>query len=141
MPVKSVIGLKARGSGAAVGLSMRLTRAALAALAMPILLAAAPDRGRAAEDKGPTFEIVFRGGAIEPKRLEVPAKTEFQLQIRNEEDAAAEFESVQLHKEKVVPPHGKSVVVIRSLEPGEYDVFDDFHPGSTAVIVAKPASP
>ena len=71
-------------------------------------------------------------------RLEVPAKTRFRLEIRNEDDTPAEFESVELHKEKVLAPHSQTVMVIRTLDPGEYDFFDDFHPGAApAKLVAK----
>ena len=107
-----------------------------AALAALFTMAAAAPAG--AEDEGPTFQIVFKGGAIEPKRLEVPAGTRFRLEIRNEDDTPAEFESVELHKEKVLAPRSQTVMVIRTLDPGEYDFFDDFHPGSApAVLVAK----
>lgn len=109
---------------------------ALAAAALVAGLAAAAPAW--AEDEEPTFQIVFKGGVISPLRLEVPAKTRFRLEIANEDDTAAEFESVELHKEKVLAPHAKTVMVIRTLDPGEYNFFDDFHPGSPqAVLVAK----
>ena len=106
-----------------------------AALAAMLVLSA----GAAwAEGEEPTFQIVFKGGAIAPLRLEVPAKTRFRLQIRNEDDAPAEFESVELHKEKVLAPHSQTVMVIRTLDAGEYSFFDDFHPNAApAVLVAK----
>jgi hypothetical protein len=91
-----------------------------------------------AEGEEPTFQIVFKGGVIAPLRLEVPAKTRFRLEIRNEDDAPAEFESVELHKEKVLAPHSQTVMVIRTLDAGEYNFFDDFHPNAApAVLVAK----
>ena len=112
-------------------------RAAQATAAAAVLLAVvAPARAQAAEE--PTFQIVFKGGVIAPLRLEVPAKTRFRLEIKNEDDTPAEFESVELHKEKVLAPHSETVMVIRTLDPGEYDFFDDFHPGAaSAVLVAK----
>ncbi|RBP12211.1 cupredoxin-like protein [Roseiarcus fermentans] len=113
-------------------------RATLAATLAALFAAAAAAAPAGAEDEGPTFQIVFKGGAIEPKRLEVPARTRFRLEISNEDDTAAEFESVELHKEKVLAPRSKTVMVIRTLDPGEYDFFDDFHPGAAAaVLVAK----
>ena len=113
-------------------------RRALAAGAASILLAAAASAPVRADDEEPTFHITFKGGVIDPLRLEVPAKTRFRLEIRNEDDTPAEFESVELHKEKVLAPHADTVMVIRTLDPGEYDFFDDFHPGSPqAVLVAK----
>ncbi len=114
-----------------------MTRATAAAALAAIIAAAAPAALRA-EDEDPTFHIVFKGGVIQPMRLEVPAKTRFRLEIRNEDDTPAEFESVELHKEKVLAPHSQTVMVIRTLDPGEYDFFDDFHPGSApAKLVAK----
>jgi len=106
-----------------------------AALTVVLVLSAG---AASAEGDEPTFQIVFKGGAIAPLRLEVPAKTRFRLQIRNEDDAPAEFESVELHKEKVLAPHSETVMVIRTLDAGEYSFFDDFHPNAApAVLVAK----
>ncbi len=114
-----------------------MTRAR-AAMAVAVLLAAAASIRGWAGDEGPTFRIVFKNGVIDPLRLEVPAKTRFRLEIVNEDDAPAEFESVELHKEKVLAPKSQTVMVIRTLDPGEYNFFDDFHPGSApAVLVAK----
>jgi hypothetical protein len=113
-----------------------MTRAWAAAAAAILLALAAPAPAGADED--PTFHITFKGGVINPLRLEVPAKTRFRLEIKNEDDTPAEFESVELHKEKVLAPHSETVMVIRTLDAGEYDFFDDFHPGSPqAVLVAK----
>jgi hypothetical protein len=114
-------------------------RAALAAMLALVAGAALFVAGAAwAEGEEPTFQIVFKGGAISPLRLEVPAKTRFRLEIHNEDDAPAEFESVELHKEKVLAPHSQTVMVIRTLDAGEYNFFDDFHPNAApAVLVAK----
>jgi hypothetical protein len=49
-----------------------------------------------------------------------------------------EFESHELRKEKVVPPQSEGSLIIRSLAPGTYPFFDDFHPkGTRAFLVAK----
>jgi hypothetical protein len=86
----------------------------------------------------PSFKIDFKDGAVAPTRLEVPASTRFVLVLTNSGTTPAEFESVELHKEKVLAPGVTSTLVFRSLDPGEYDFFDDFHPGRpTAVLVAK----
>jgi hypothetical protein len=100
------------------------------------LLAAAPAASRAEDE--PTFRIEFRDGAISPLRIEVPAKTRFRLELVNAGETPAEFESIELRKEKVLAPKSESVMVIRTLDPGEYAFFDDFHPGAPpAVLVAK----
>lgn len=89
-------------------------------------------------DDEPTFRIEFKDGLISPMRLDVPAKTRIRLELVNLGDMPAEFESLELRKERVVAPHSETVMVIRTLDPGEYPFFDDFHPGAApAVLVAK----
>jgi hypothetical protein len=91
----------------------------------------------AAEDM-PTFRIEMNNGAIDPLHLEVPANRPFKLEIHNAGTTPAEFESLELRKEKVLGPKVKSFMVIRRLPPGEYKFFDDFHPGSPqAVLISK----
>lgn len=94
--------------------------------------------GPAAAEDDPVFRIEFKDGAVTPKRLEVPANRRIALELHNVGTTPAEFESVQLRKEKVLAPGTSSVLVIRTLDPGEYDFFDDFHPGTpSAVLVAN----
>jgi len=110
-------------------------RPMLFAVAAAILLAG-PGVGRTQED--PVFRIEFKDGAVTPRRLEVPANRRFVLELRNAGETPAEFESRELRKEKVLAPGTTSVLVIRTLDPGEYDFFDDFHPDAPpAVLVAK----
>jgi hypothetical protein len=97
-------------------------------------LAAAP--ALAGDD--PTFRLEFNDGAIKPLRLEVPANTRFRLELKNSGKTPAEFESKELKKEKVLAAESETVLVIRTLDPGEYAFFDDFHPDAPqAVLVAK----
>ena len=86
----------------------------------------------------PVFTIEFKDGKVAPERLEVPANQRFQLQLVNSGETPAEFESNELHKEKVLAPKSSSILVFRTLDPGEYPFFDDFHPDAPkAVLVAK----
>lgn len=103
--------------------------------ALVLLALAAPHAARAEE---PTFQVVFENGKIAPLRIEVPAKTRIRLELINKGDSPAEFESKPLRLEKVLAPHSQSVLVIRTLDPGEYKFFDDFHPDAPpAVVVAR----
>jgi hypothetical protein len=110
-------------------LALRLTAAlSLAAFA------SAPLRA----DDAPSFTLEFHDGKVSPLRVEVPANTRFTLELRNTGDTPAEFESAELRKEKVLSPNSTSILVFRTLDPGEYQFFDDFHPDAPkAVIVAK----
>jgi hypothetical protein len=86
----------------------------------------------------PVFAIEMKDGAIKPLRLEVPANRAFKIELHNMGTTPAEFESVELHREKVLAPQSSSFIVFKNLSPGEYKVFDDFHPDAPqAVLVAK----
>lgn len=89
-------------------------------------------------DDSPTFVIDLKDGAITPPSLEVPANAQFTLELRNSGSSPAEFESIELRKEKVLGPGANSFIVIRRLDPGEYRFFDDFHPGMPpATLIAR----
>jgi len=109
----------------------------LAAFFCLLVLSAAPLPAARAEDAA-TFRIEFSDGQMEPRRLEVPANKRLEIELVNKGQSPAEFESKQLRKEKVLAPGAATTLVIRGLDPGEYDFFDDFHPDSPpAVLVAK----
>jgi hypothetical protein len=113
---------------------MSLTdRRLLLAAAVALLLSA--NSGRAADE--PTFSLEFKDGTLSPQRLEVPAKTRFRLELKNSGTTPAEFESDELKKEKVLAPGSTSSLIFRSLDPGEYPFFDDFHPKARGTLVAK----
>jgi hypothetical protein len=106
-----------------------VTALAIACLAFAGLPALADD---------PTFKIELKDGVITPLELEVPANTRIRLEVSNTGTTPAEFESVELKKEKVIAPGNSSVVVIRNLDPGSYDFFDEFHMDKPhAKIIAK----
>ena len=99
-----------------------------------LIVAAMPAR---AEDL-PTFKVEMKDGVITPLRLEVPANKPFKIEIHNTGTTPAEFESLELRKEKVVAPGAVSFVVIKRVSKGEYKFFDDFHPNTPQVtVVAK----
>lgn len=81
----------------------------------------------ASADELMTFKLEIKDGVFTPLTIEVPAKTRIKIEITNAGKSAAEFESVELRKEKVLGPGVTSFVVIAPLRPGEYPFFDDFH--------------
>lgn len=78
-------------------------------------------------DELKTFKLEIKDGVFTPLNIEVPAKTKIKIEITNTGKTAAEFESTELRKEKVLGPGVTSFVVIAPLRPGEYPFFDDFH--------------
>lgn len=86
----------------------------------------------------PVFRIEFKDGVVTPLRLEVPANKPFKIELHNTGKTPAEFESIELRREKVLAAESTSFIVIRRLDPGEYKFFDDFHPDAPqALLVAK----
>jgi high-affinity iron transporter len=82
--------------------------------------------------------LVFHNHRFEPDRIEVPAGSKFQLKVKNTDDTADEFESVDLNREKLVTPGQTITVFLGPLSPGEYKFFGDFHQDTAqGVLVAK----
>jgi plastocyanin len=96
-----------------------------------LLLAAAP---AAADDSA---SLTIRNHRFEPSTISVKAGTKIKLTVHNAQSEAAEFESSELNREKVVPPGSSVTVYVGPLEPGSYGFFDDFHQATTGQIVAK----
>jgi hypothetical protein len=115
----------------------RQWRGAMVGLCAAVAAAVVAMPASAAEDM-PTFSIEFKDGTIAPVRLEVPANRPFKIELHNTGDTPAEFESTELHLEKVLAPQSSSSLVIRRLSGGEHKFFDDFHPEAPqAVLIAK----
>jgi high-affinity iron transporter len=82
--------------------------------------------------------LVFHNHRFEPDRIQVPAGAKFQLKVKNTDDTADEFESVDLNREKLVAPGQTITVFLGPLTPGEYKFFGDFHQDTAqGVLVAK----
>jgi high-affinity iron transporter len=82
--------------------------------------------------------LVFHNHRFEPDRIQVPANVKFQLHVKNTDDTADEFESVDLNREKLVAPGQTITVFLGPLPPGEYKFFGDFHQDTAqGVLVAK----
>jgi plastocyanin len=105
-------------------------------LALAGLLAVAAFGSAQAADPAPVA-ISIRDHQFVPAEVTVPAGAKVELQIRNEQATAAEFESNQMRREKVIPPGGTVSVYIGPLNPGRYEFFDDFHPATRGAVVAR----
>ncbi len=69
-----------------------------------------------------------------PSEVQIPAGVKVKLVVRNENSTASEFESTQLHREKVVPPGQEITVYVGPLKAGRYEFFDDFNPKTRVAI-------
>jgi hypothetical protein len=95
----------------------------VAAFAMASGVAAGP--GRAQE---PIFTLTIKGHEFSPGQIEIPANVKVKLAVKNEDPTPEEFESTELHREKVIPGGQEGFVFIGPLSPGIYEFFGDFNP-------------
>ena len=85
-----------------------------------------------------TVELRAAGGTFEPLRLVVPAGTPFRIKVTNREKIPVEFESFELHRERVVQPGETITVKMPALAAGSYKFLDDFNEKTPqGEIVAK----
>lgn len=93
--------------------------------------------GSAAFADVPSFPITLRNNQFVPSEIEVPAGVRVQLVVRNQNPIASEFESTQLHREKVVTAGQEIAVFVGPLDPGSYEFFDDLHPQTRGHLIVK----
>jgi hypothetical protein len=79
----------------------------------------------------PSYTLTLKDHKFTPAELQVPANQKFTLRVVNQDSTPAEFESHELHREKVVTGGGHIIVAVGPLKPGTYEFFDDFHERET----------
>jgi plastocyanin len=113
--------------------AIRSRRSLLAAtvLASAMVLAVVPAR---AEDIV-TLSLTIKDRHFEPAELHAPAGKPIAFRVKNLDSVACEFESGEMHFEKVIPAGAEANVRVRPLQPGRYNFFDDFHRETQGVLV------
>lgn len=97
-----------------------------------LLAAASPVRADV-----PSFPISLKDNQFVPGEIQVPAGAKVKLVVRNNNQTPSEFESNQLHREKIVAPGQEITVFVGPLDPGSYEFFDDFHPQTRGHLIVK----
>ena len=93
--------------------------------------------GFSASTADQSASITKSGHKFSPSTVTVKAGEKVALSITNAGSDAAEFESSELNREKVIQP-GKTVTIyVGPLAPGSYPFFDDFDSAASGTIVAK----
>ncbi len=85
----------------------------------------------------PSFSISLKNNQFVPSEVQIPAGAKVKLVVRNDNQTASEFESNQLHREKIVGPGQEITVFVGPLDPGSYEFFDDLHPQTRGHLVVK----
>lgn len=79
----------------------------------------------------PEHRLTLLNHAFDPQTLTIPAGQKIKLILANRDASAAEFESDDLRREKIIPAKGEVVMYVGPLDPGSYAFFDDFHHDTT----------
>jgi len=112
--------------------------ARLHVLLMPLLALVVTMKAAWADDPF-VVELVAKDGRFQPAKLIVPSARKIKIVIRNEGNGPMEFESLDLHKEKVLTAGARSFVIIAPLRPGSYEFVDEFHPDTgRGQIIVRP---
>lgn len=81
-----------------------------------------------AQAEMPAYTLTIRNHHFQPTELQVPAGQKFKVIVVNQDPTPEEFESTDMHREKIVVGGSKITVYIGPLPPGTYTFFGDFHP-------------
>lgn len=85
------------------------------------------------------FDILLKDHLFTPTTLYLPAGEKVKLVIHNQDPTPEEFESFSLNREKVILGHGKGVVFVGPLQPGEHQFIGEYNPDSArGLIVVLP---
>jgi Cupredoxin-like domain len=105
-------------------------------LAVALLASAAQlfSRGASAED-AVALSLTIKDRKFEPAELHAPAGRPLEIHVTNLNAVPSEFESGDLHFEKIVPVGKEAVIHVRPQQPGRYIFFDDFHREAQGALV------
>jgi plastocyanin len=81
--------------------------------------------------------ISIKDHKFDPPELRAPAGKAITLTVKNLDPIAAEFESKELHVEKVIAAKGQGLIRIRPQKPGRYNFVDDFHQDTQGTLVVE----
>jgi hypothetical protein len=82
-----------------------------------------------------TLSITLQNHQFLPAELHAPPDKQLAIHVKNLNDIVSEFESSDLHFEKIVPVGSEVVVYVHPLKPGRYNFFDDFHHATQGYLI------
>ena len=94
-------------------------------VAAVLALALAPGVALAQE---PSFLITIKDHKFDPAEIVIPVNTKVKLVVKNADATPEEFDSKDLHREKVIPAGQEGVIFIGPLKAGTYKFIGEFNP-------------
>ena len=91
--------------------------------------------GAAHADDAVKLSITIKDQKFDPAELHAPPGKTIQIEVKNLNPIVSEFESADLHFEKIVPSGSQASVYVRPLQPGKYNFYDDFHHATQGYLI------
>jgi hypothetical protein len=113
----------------------RNNRALLLLPLLALVAAFAMLASAARADDTVTLSITIKDHKFDPPELHAPPGKPIAIHVKNLDTIVSEFESSDLHFEKIVPVGAEGVVFVRPQQPGRYGFFDDFHRDTQGILV------
>ncbi len=86
----------------------------------------------------PEFRVVIKDHKFSPTEITIPANTKVILIVDNQDATPEEFESHEMHREKIIAGNKTGKIRIGPLKPGSYPFFGEFHEDTAqGVVIAK----
>jgi Cupredoxin-like domain len=82
-----------------------------------------------------SLSLTIKDHKFEPAELHAPPGRALEIHVRNLNTIPSEFESSDLHVEKIIPVGKEAVVHVRPQQPGRYNFLDDFHRETQGVLI------
>ena len=111
----------------------RSGRVFLPSLFLAAVLALTANPARA--DDAVKLSITIKDQKFDPAELHAPPGRTIAIEVKNLNPIVSEFESADLHFEKIVPAGSQAVVYVRPLQAGRYNFYDDFHHATQGYLV------
>jgi hypothetical protein len=91
--------------------------------------------GVARSQDAASLSISIKDHKFDPAELHAPPGQPIAIHIKNLNPIVSEFESSDLHFEKIVPAGSEAVIYVRPQQPGRYNFYDDFHHETQGFLV------
>ena len=75
-----------------------------------------------------TVTLNIKDHKFDPAEITIPANTKVKLLIKNLDPTPEEFESYEMHREKIIRGNSQAIVFIGPLKAGTYPFFGEFNP-------------
>lgn len=116
---------------------MRRLIADLAALVLPVAAVVAV-RAAVSLAAQPVIDVTIKDHRFTPSEIHVKAGQPVELNIKNEDPLAEEFDSTALKIEKVIGGGQQGTVHIRPPDAGRYPFMGEYHPDTAkGVVIAQ----